>query len=53
MIMSVSLSETRPVGSSHLAEWRKQARRGLIEWLDRKRGRKPNDPLMAEIEKLK
>lgn len=39
--------------SSHLAGWRMQARRGLIEGLDRKRGRKPNDPLVAEIDKLK
>lgn len=34
--------------SSHLAGWREQARRGLIEGLNKKRGRKPNDPLVAE-----
>lgn len=39
--------------SSHLAEWRKQARRGLFEGLDKKRGRKPNDPLVAENAKLR
>lgn len=39
--------------SSHLAAWRKQARQGLIEGLDKKRGRKPNDPLVAENEVLK
>lgn len=39
--------------SSHLASWRSQARRGLVEGLDKKRGRKPNDPLIAEIAELK
>lgn len=39
--------------SSHLAAWRKQARQGLIEGLDKKRGRKPNDPLVAENAMLK
>jgi transposase-like protein len=35
--------------SSHLANWRNQAKRGLIE----KRGRKPNDPLINEVARLK
>jgi transposase-like protein len=39
--------------SSHLAHWRKQARQGLLEGLDKRRGRKPNDPLVAENAKLR
>lgn len=39
--------------SSHLAAWRKQARQGLIEGLDKKRGRKPGDPVAAENAKLR
>lgn len=39
--------------SSHLAEWRKQARQGLVDGLDKKRGRRPGDPLVAENAKLR
>lgn len=39
--------------SSHLAAWRKQARQGLLEGLDKKRGRKANDPLVVENSKLR
>lgn len=39
--------------SSHLTYWRNQAKQGLIEGLNKKRGRKPNDPLVAQVEQLK
>jgi transposase len=39
--------------SSHLSAWRKQARQGLIDGLDKKRGRKRKDPLIEENERLR
>lgn len=39
--------------SSHLTHWRNQARQGLIDSLDKKRGRKPKDPLVVENAQLK
>jgi len=39
--------------SSNLAEWRRQAKEGGVSGLERRRGRKPADPRVAEIAKLK
>jgi transposase len=40
--------------SSHLAEWRKERRRGSIAAMSKKRGRKPTkNPLADEVERLR
>jgi transposase len=39
--------------SSHLVDWRRQRDAGALEALARKRGRKPVDPMQAEVEQLR
>ena len=39
--------------SSHLVDWRRQRDAGALEALARKRGRKPVDPMQAEVERLR
>jgi len=38
--------------SSHLSEWRKQRRRGALDALDKKRGRKGKSAEQSEVERL-
>ena len=39
--------------SSHLVDWRRQRDAGALEALARTRGRKPTDPMQAEVERLR
>ena len=39
--------------SSHLVDWRRQRDAGALEALARTRGRKPVDPMQAEVEQLR
>jgi transposase len=39
--------------SSHLVDWRRQRDAGALEALARTRGRKPADPMQAEVERLR
>lgn len=39
--------------SSHLTTWRRQRREGTLAGLSHQRGRKPKDPLGAEVEALR
>ena len=52
--MIASMLRREGLYSSHLAEWRKQYEAGALEGLSaKKRGRKPKDPSLKELEKLR